>query len=147
MIRLAWAGAACATLAVSAACGGDESLSRAELASRADAVCAKYEQKLSALAAPQSLGDVEKLADRARPIVEDGIDELDDLRPPDELEDDYDRWIDANRQNLAVFDDLEKAAAEGDAARVQEVLADARDREEEADRLAARLGLDDCADD
>jgi hypothetical protein len=135
------------TAALTASCGGDTSLSRDELASRANEICTKYEKQLDALAEPQSIEDVEQLAKDAEPIVEEGVDELDGLQPPENLERDYDRWIELNRDNVDLIRDLREAAASGQQVRVQQVVQQAGSREQEADRLATKIGLDECAND
>lgn len=131
-----------------AACGGgSDRLTREELISRAEAICTKYEQKLAALAEPKSIADVETLAEQAKPIVEDGVEELGDLEPPKELEADYDRWIALNRDSVKSIDDLKEAAAAGDEAGVQNILQKTNAREQEADEVARNIGLDQCAND
>lgn len=149
MRRVGVVAVVCGAAALTAAgCGGgDDRLSRDELASRADAICAKYEKELDKLAEPQSIDEVTQLATDAKPIVEDGVDELDDLQPPEELEDEYDRWIAMNRDSVAAIDDLREAAADGDEARVQQVVREAEEKESEADDLAKEIGLDECAND
>jgi signal transduction protein with GAF and PtsI domain len=135
-------------VAVLTGCGGDGgALSRDELVSRADAICTKYEERIDALAEPQSIEEVEALADQAKPIVEDGVDELARLQPPEDLEDEYDRWIGLNRESVDTIDELKEAAAAGDGARVQQVVQDADEKEREADALARQIGLDECAND
>ena len=142
IVLLATAGAA-ALLA--AGCGGDDRLSREELASRADAICTKYEGELDQLAEPQSLADVERLAKEAKPVIEDGVDELDSLRPPEDLEDEWDRWISGQRESIEALDDLREAAAARDDDRIQQVVQEQQGKEQEADDLARELGLDECA--
>jgi hypothetical protein len=135
---------AAATLA-QASCGGDDGLSRDELVSEADAVCARYEQELDELAEPRNVEDVERLAEEAKPIIEDGLDELRELEPPEELADEYDEWISQNEESVDVLDELREAASEGDVQRIQDVLQEAQQAEREADELARELGLQDCA--
>lgn len=144
-----YAAAVVAAAALGAACGGSggDGLSREELASRADEICARYEKELNALAEPSSIEEVKQLADEAKPVIERGVNELDDLQPPDDLQEDYDRWIELNRENLDVVDKLGAAAQDGDVQRVQEILQEAQAKEAEADRLAGELGLTDCAND
>jgi hypothetical protein len=79
--------------------------------------------------------------------VEEGTDELDALQPPEELEDDYDQWIQETRSAIDMFDELEEAAASGDEQRIQEVLQGAGEGGEEADRLAQELGFQECGSD
>jgi hypothetical protein len=135
--------------AILTACGGDggDRLSREELVSQADAICGEYEQKLDALGEPQTIQEVESLADDAKPIVEEGVGKLEQLQPPEELEDDYDRWIELNHDSVAVIDDLKDAAASGDEAQVRQVVQEAQAKENEADALAGEIGFDECAQD
>ena len=134
---------------VAAACGGDggDRLSREELVSEADTICAEYEGELDRLAAPESIEDFQRLVQDARPIVEGGIEELRALEPPEELEEQYEEWISRNEENLDAIDELEAAVTERDEQRVQEVIQELDRNEREADELAADIGLDDCASD
>ncbi len=135
-------------LAVATGCGGDgDRLSREELVSQADAICAEYEAELEGLAEPESLADFERLVRDAKPIVENGIESLRGLEPPEELEDDYDEWISRNEENLDVIDELEAAVAEQDEQHIQEVVQELGQNEQEADELATEIGLEDCATD
>jgi hypothetical protein len=137
-----------ATVVVVAGCGGGgDRLSQEELVSEADAICTRFEERLDEVEEPQDVQDVERFADETRPIIEEGIDELRALEPPEELEGEYDEWIAMNEDALQVIDDLSEAAAAGDEARVQEVIEDAERREQEADNLAREIGLEECAND
>jgi hypothetical protein len=127
--------------------GGGERLTKDELVAKADSICGKYEKKLDALAEPQSMAEVESLAEEAKPIVADGVDELDQLRPPEELGDEYDRWIVLNRDSVDAIEELKDAAADGDEARVQQVVQEAARNEKEADALGRQIGLGECAND
>ncbi len=133
-------------LAVAAGCGGGgDRLSRDELVSEADAICADYEAELEGLAEPESLADFERLVQDAKPIVETGVEELRALEPPEDLEEEYDEWISQNEENVESLDDLQAAVAERDEQRVQEVVQGLDQNEQEADELAAEIGLEECA--
>lgn len=138
-----------AALAVATGCGGDggERLSREELVSQADAICAEYEAELDELAEPESLADFERLVEDAKPIVENGIEGLRGLEPPEDLEDEYDEWLARNEENVETIDDLQAAVAERDEQRIQEIVQELDANEQEADELAAEIGLEDCASD
>ncbi|HYY76887.1 MAG TPA: hypothetical protein VE644_11260 [Gaiellaceae bacterium] len=144
---------ASAALAVAAGCGGDggDRLSREELVSEADAICAEYEAELEAalegLAEPESLEDFQRLVQDAKPIVENGIESLRGLEPPEDLEDEYDEWIARNEENVDAIDELQAAVAEQDQQRIQEIVQRLDQNEQEADELAAEIGLQDCASD
>ncbi|HZB86510.1 MAG TPA: hypothetical protein VE289_08115 [Gaiellaceae bacterium] len=135
-------------LAVGAGCGGDgDRLSSEELASEADAICADYEAELGALAEPESLGDFERLVQDAKPIVESGIERLRALNPPENLEDEFDEWLSRNEENVAAIEELQEAVADRDEQRIQEIVREIDENEQEADELATQIGLEDCASD
>jgi uncharacterized protein Yka (UPF0111/DUF47 family) len=140
---------ASAALAVGAGCGGD-GLSREELVSEADTICAEYEAELAELAElaePESLADFERLVQDAKPIVENGIENLRALDPPEDLEDEFDEWISRNEENVAAIDELQEAVVDRDEQRIQEIVRQIDENEQEADELAAEIGLEDCASD
>jgi hypothetical protein len=130
-----------------AGCGGNDRLTREELVEEADATCADFDQRIEEIDEPESPEDIERYVQEIRPIVEEGTDELDALQPPEELEDDYDQWIQETRSAIDMFDELEEAAASGDEQRIQEVLQGAGEGGEEADRLAQELGFQECGSD
>jgi len=133
-----------------AGCGGDgggDRLSLEELIAEADAICAKYEEQLNALETPQSLEDIERLAEEGKPIVEEGVNELKALEPPADLEGQWDALMEHNDANVELIDELREAAASDDQARVQEVAAEAQRQDEETDRLAREIGLEECSND
>jgi len=133
---------------VAAGCGGGSGrLTREELIEEADATCAEFDRQIEDVQEPESLDDIERYVQEIRPIVEEGTNELDDLEPPEELEDEYDDWIEATRSAVDRFDELEEAAASGDEQRIQEVLEGGAEGGEEADRLAQELGFQECGDD
>lgn len=145
----------CATVVAStmllgaAACGGGggDRLSREELVEQGDAICVDFENRVEEVQEPQDEGDIARYIDEVRPIVEEGADELDDLNPPEDLEDDYNRWIELNREGLDSFDELSSAAEEGDEQRMQEITADLDGKQAEADRLAESIGFEECGAD
>jgi uncharacterized protein Yka (UPF0111/DUF47 family) len=136
-------------LTVGAGCGGDggDRLSREELVSEADAICAEYEAELGELAEPESLADFERLVQDAKPIVENGIESLQALNPPEDLEDEFEEWISRNEENVAAIEDLREAVADRDEQRIQEIVRQIDENEQEADELAVAIGLEDCASD
>jgi hypothetical protein len=107
---------ASATLVVATACGGDgDRLSREELIEEGDAIWSEYESRIDEVEEPENADDIERYVDEAKPIVEEGTNELENLTPPEDLEDEYDEWISLTRTGVASFDDLKAAAADGDA--------------------------------
>ena len=132
-----------------AACGGGggDRLTRAELATEANAICQEFDQKIEALGAPTSIDDIESFADRSAEIARDGRDELADLNPPEELEADYDRLLETLDEAIENIERIGEAAADGDEAEVGRIAEEGEAKDEDSDRLARELGLDDCAED
>ena len=133
-----------ALVAVVASGCGEKALSKGEFIAKADAICKKYDRKLEALPDPKSIKDIGGLADKAIPIVDNGINELDDLKPPDDLKDQVDHWLDLNKQNLDDFKKLRDAAKDGDAAKTQTLASQISDHEQQTDAAARKIGLKEC---
>jgi hypothetical protein len=131
-------------LAVAAAGCGDKALSKSEYVAKADAICAKYDKRLEALPNPKSIKDIGALADKAIPIVDAGIGELKDLKPPDGVKSQVDHWLELNERELADFKSLRDAAKKGDASKTQSIATDISSQEKQADEAAQRIGLKEC---
>ena len=132
-------------------CGGGDRLSREEYARQADEICRKYEAELheveQELVRAESPDDVAAAIDRGIPVVERGVADLRALEPPEELQDDVERWLELNEENAKTLERLRDAAHENDAAELQRVATEADENERRADELARKIGLDDCAED
>jgi hypothetical protein len=124
--------------------GGGESLTPAEFRQQADAICAKFEGKLSDLGSPSSLDDLAEFVDKAVPIIEEGNNELQKLEPPDEFADDWNKAMAIQDKNLKVTNDLQDAIHANDDAKVQELVAKLDAGDAESTRLARNLGLENC---
>jgi hypothetical protein len=129
------------------ACGGGGSgarLSKEEFPSQANAICAKYQKQLKALGSPTSLEEIPDLVDQALAILNQEVDEISALNPPEELQGDFDKMLAASDRTKAAADDLSTAAKSGDQAAVQKALDEGSAASKEADDLAGNLGLDEC---
>jgi hypothetical protein len=133
-----------AVLVLGAGCGGDEGLSREEFVSEAEAICDEFDQRVNEVDEPESPADVERYVNEVRPVVENGLNELRELQPPEEFQERWDVLMARNDEGLEALDDLAQAGANGDEARVQEISDDAARRDEESDRIALELGLEKC---
>ena len=107
--------AAVLLLAFLAGCGGGNS--REAFVEDAAAVCRKSNERVKALGTPESFTDTLLYARRAEDAVGDEIDELRELTPPAETEEDFNEY-------LATLEDRRRQL---------ELLADAADRNNMAD--------------
>jgi uncharacterized phage infection (PIP) family protein YhgE len=127
--------------------GGGEELTAEEFRQEADAICAEFEGRLDELGTPESLDDLQSFVSEAVPIIEEGNAQLQELNPPDELQEQWDQVMEINDEQLQTVRDLREAVEEGDQARMQELLQAGDEANQESDRLAAGLGLEDCGSD
>lgn len=134
-----------ASLVACAGCGGGgDRLSRGELISQVDAICAQYSAEARTFSQPESVEEVEEFAARLRANSEQGLDELRALEPPEDLEDEYDEWVSSGTEGLELLDELGEAGAQGDQDRVQEISEEINRGNEETARRAKEIGFHGC---
>lgn len=140
---------ALATTVVVAGCGGSERLSKSEFISQADAICAKYESKIRSTMQGVPAGNEAQLAsaiERVLPVIRTGNDELRKLKPPENLQDRYDRWMQIGDDEVTAAGRLHDALRDSDRQGVQSAFADLQKADARQDRLAREeLGLNGCA--
>ena len=124
--------------------GGEESLSKAEFQSQANAICAKYQKQLNALGTPSSLEEIPDLVAQALAILNKEIAEIAALNPPTDMQTDFDAMIEASNNTKDAADDLSAAAKAGDQAAVQKALDEGNAASKKADQIATQLGLSEC---
>jgi hypothetical protein len=129
-----------------AACGGDDRLSADEYREQGNEACKAYEQRLGELSQPSSLEDVPGYADDAQAELTELIDTLDELQPPDDLEQKHNELVRVGRQSVDALGDLSAAGESGEQEEVQKVLRDAARLDQRSDELSRSLGLTACAD-
>jgi hypothetical protein len=133
-------------VALLAGCGGGGSkpLTRQEYASKADAICSKYNAKVKALGTPSNLPDLTKVVDETLPIIDDAIAELKKLKPPAGEQGVASQWL---VQVQALADDLrdlrDKAKA-NDLQAIQGILPKAQVHTTRSNQLASQLGMTVC---
>ena len=133
--------------ALAMACGGDDDrLSREELQSHVNAICVKIDRELQGLGQPESIDEVAEFARKATRLAREGVAELRALEPPEEDEQQYDRFLAEGDRVVALSRRLERAAREADSEALEQILEEARDSEERSDRVARDLGFEECAE-
>jgi hypothetical protein len=137
-------GVALVLVCLAAGCGGG---GKEKFQQQANAICKRYDAKVTALGAPSSPADIPQYVEKAIPIIQQGLVELRALEPPQELASDYNRMLDETAKAIPAARDLGDAAAKNDAAAVQKALNEGSAANKNADRLATKLGLPECAAD
>lgn len=137
-----------------AGCGGDDdedggsgALTKAELVSKADAICGDLNKRIDALPAPDSVEDVATFSEDALKIFEPAVADLKALEPPDEVEADYDRAMELLDDQIDRTKELQQAGEDKDEAKIRSVIAEGDKADEEGDKLAKKIGLQKCGED
>lgn len=135
---------------VAGGCGSKSGrLSKSEFVEQANAICAKYEQRVQKRMAGIPAGDEAQLAssiEKVLPVIREGNDELRALKPPESLQDHYDRWMKIADAEVAAASKLQNALRKGDRRAIQSAFAELQTKDVGQDRLARQeLGLNGCA--
>ncbi|MDX6401541.1 MAG: hypothetical protein QOF27_2147 [Gaiellaceae bacterium] len=127
--------------------GGGTPLTKEEYASKADAICGKYNQQTKSLGNPSNLSGLAKVADKTLSILDKAIADLKKLKPPASEKATADQWmtqVENLKSDLAEIRDKAKA---NDTPGVQAVLPKAQDHNSKSNELASRLGMSVCNQD
>jgi hypothetical protein len=133
-------------LAVLAGCGGNggKALTRQEYASKADAICTKYNEQVKTLQNPANLSELGDVADRTIPILDNAIHDLRKLKPPKDESKVAEQWL---SQVDGLKDDLTKIrdkAKDNDMQGVQSLVPSAQNHNARSNELATELGMTVC---
>jgi hypothetical protein len=127
-------------------CGGGsgKALTKAEYASKADAICGKYNEQITSFANPKNLSDLATVADKTLSVLDQAIGDLSKLEPPASEKALSDQWL-AQVRNLK--DDLQEIrdkAKANDMDGVRSVVPKATDHNSKSNALASQLGMSVC---
>jgi hypothetical protein len=127
-------------------CGGSsgKALTKEEYASKADAICGKYNDETKTLATPKSLSDLAKLADQTLPILDHAINDLGRLQPPVSEKTLSDQWVTHVRNLKGDLQEIRDNAKAGDMKAVQAVVPKAQEHNSQSNQLATQLGMSVC---
>lgn len=127
-------------------CGGEERLTRAEFASKADAICSKYNQQTNALQNPTNLTQLANVADQTLAILDNAIEELRKLEPPKSDQAKVDQWLaEVAKLRIDLVEIRDKARA-NDMEGVQAVVPRADRHNRQSNELATQLGMKVCSE-
>lgn len=134
------------TILLLTACGGGggKRLTKAEFASKADAICGKYNQQVEALDNPSTLKELAGVADKTIPILGNAIRDIRKLKPPENEQDTVDQWFDEVEKLQDDLTEIRDKARDNDMQGVQAVVPKAQQHNARSNALATQLGMHVC---
>jgi hypothetical protein len=130
------------------ACGGGGGngmpLTKEEYASKADAICSKYNQQIKSFANPKNLSELAKIADKTLPVLDHAINDISKLEPPVSEKALADQWLTQVRNLKDDLQEIRDNAKTGKMDGVQAVVPKATDHNAKSNALASQLGMSVC---
>jgi hypothetical protein len=129
------------------ACGGGGSgkpLTKEAYASKADAICGKYNQQINSFDNPKNLSELAKIADKTLPVLDHAINDISKLEPPVSEKALSDQWLTQVRNLKDDLEEIRDNAKAGKMAGVQAVVPKATDHNAKSNALASQLGMSVC---
>jgi hypothetical protein len=134
------------------ACGGDDSggggsLAKADIAKKANEICAKYDKEAEGVKQPTNISNANDAAPYFRKIHEIGQkrqDDLEGLKPADDVKADYDAFISEQKKLVDLVDQIASAAEDKNAAKGAELLQKAQTADAPAKAAAEKVGAKTC---
>jgi hypothetical protein len=157
--------AACISIAlaaVAAGCGGggdssssDQPLTKSELIAKADGICSQANKGVPTppsdlanfnptTATEDQLKEFGDYLDKVAKHFRTELDDLQNLKPPADLADDYDKAMANLEESLNELDEAAEAAKKGDRNELLSKLAESDKHSTEANKLAKKIGLKVC---
>jgi hypothetical protein len=138
---------ACLAALAVAGCGGGDGLDKKALADKANAICEKYSKQGEALGSPD-LADPKKAEDyfsKATDLANKQQDELEALKPADDIKADYAKLTKATGDATGLLGDLAAAAKAADQKKGVELVQKLTPISAAVDEAAKKVGADSCA--
>jgi hypothetical protein len=142
------ASALLATAAAGCGGGGDtEQVSAEELVTRGDQICSEGRKRFDEVQAesPSSASAAAEQTGELAQIAGDELDELREIRPPDELSEPYDDYLEARGRALELLEQGRDAAEDKDADAYEAAQAKAAAEQDERLKLARAVGFEQCS--
>jgi len=124
--------------------GSGDTLSKAELIEKGDAVCKEGNERIAEIPDPQGLEDIATLAESTQAIATDLTADLRALKPPEEVKKPFDEFLALVQEGSDLLTPLRTAAEQGDEAKVRELLAEAEAINGRNDAPAREVGFKVC---
>jgi len=139
---------ALAAAALLAGCGDDaEQVSAEELVGRGDELCGEGRQRFEEIQGepPANAGEALEQSEELVEVASDELSELRRLRPPEELRERYDDYLEARGRALELLEQGRDAASDRDAAGYSEAQTRLAADEGERAKLARAVGFRVCS--
>jgi protein-tyrosine-phosphatase len=139
-----------AVLALSG-CGGSSSssgtkpLSKAELATQANKICAQFSKKLNAIPTPTTQAEFPKAFNQVATLAESRASELKKLTPSSGQKGAFEKYLQLEDQQIQRIRDLASAYAKGDTANAAKITTAGNTADKTSNALLKQLGADTCA--
>lgn len=127
--------------------GGGERLTKQEYASKADAICAKYNREVKKLDNPTNLSELARVADQTLPFLDAAISELEKLSPPASEQAKADQWLSQVENLKEDLAEIRDRAKDKNMQAVQAVVPKAEEHNRRSNALATELGMTVCNSD
>jgi len=132
-----------------AGCGGDDNktLSYSDFGKKADEVCTQVNAKTDPIGAKLNgkVANDAPLYPQLIAAVEQGRKDFGELKPPDELTADYDKFLSVTDQQIANAKKAEAAAKAGDQAEYIAIVKATQPLQQQSNLAASKLGAAVCA--
>ena len=130
----------------SSSSSGEETISKAEYIERGDAICAKYNERTKDLQAqkPDSYEEAAELYRRAIDIFKPALQEFEALPKPTGDEQVLEEYLDATRQQVALYERVVDAAEQKDREKLETYARDIRELRANARGIAKGYGFNVC---
>jgi hypothetical protein len=135
------------TLSLAACGGGSDTLSKAELTKKANAICKDFDKRIAAVPQPtgaRNPGTAAAYYAQTRPIVSQSIVSLKKLKPGDSVKKDWKIYLDKQDEAARLLDDLVKQINERDP-NAQRTLAQINAAAATGTAAIRRVGASSCA--
>ena len=122
-------------------------MTKEEYASKADAICAKYNGEVKKLDNPQNLSELARVADETLPILDNAITDLKKLNPPAAEQAKADQWLSQVEKLKDDLTEIRDRAKDKNMQAVQAVVPKAEEHNRRSNALATELGMSVCNSD
>ena len=135
-------------IALAAGCGGSgKRLTKQEYASKADAICGKYNREVKKLENPKNLSELAKVADQTLPFLDAAIKDLRKLNPPASEQARVDQWLSQVENLKEDLTEIRDRSKDKNMQAVQAVVPKAEEHNRRSNALATELGMTVCNSD